>query len=135
MVRAYLNTIWMTLCTPRCKSTTPGCYFYVFLLMVQNSTLLKKCVFYDSFFFGCYCDMVRISPSIEFPCFYQFLHDVIIKLFCRSKQNNFMITSSLKVDFTTSFIPFFSRLHFILSSEWVARNLAWVTMYLKIKWS
>ena len=50
VVRAYLNTIWMTLCTPRCKSTTPGCYFYVFLLMVRNSTLVKKCVFYDSFF-------------------------------------------------------------------------------------
>ena len=50
VVRSYLNTIWMTLCTPRCKSTTPGCYFYVFLLMVQNSTLVKKCVFYDSFF-------------------------------------------------------------------------------------
>ena len=48
--RAYLNSIWMTLCTPRCKSTTPGCYFYVFLLMVRNSTLVKKCVFYDSFF-------------------------------------------------------------------------------------
>ena len=29
----------------------------------------------------------------EFPCFYQSLHDVIIKLFCRSKRNNFMITS------------------------------------------
>ena len=28
-----------------------------------------------------------------FPCFYQFLRDVIIKLFCRSKQNNFFITS------------------------------------------
>ena len=28
-----------------------------------------------------------------FPCFYQFLHDLIIKLFCRSKQNNFMIRS------------------------------------------
>ena len=26
-------------------------------------------------------------------CFYQFLHDVLIKLFCRSKQNNFMSTS------------------------------------------
>ena len=48
--RAYLNSIWMTLCTPRCKSTTPGCYFYVFLLMVRNSTLGKKCFFYDSFF-------------------------------------------------------------------------------------
>ena len=51
VVRAYLNTNWMTLCTPRCKSTTPGCYFYVFLLMVRNSTLVKKCIFYDSFFF------------------------------------------------------------------------------------
>ena len=49
-IRAYLNTIWMTLFTPRCKFTTPGCYFYVFLLMVQNSTLVKKCVFYDSYF-------------------------------------------------------------------------------------
>ena len=29
-----------------------------------------------------------------FSCFYQFLHDVIIILFCRSKQNNFMITLS-----------------------------------------
>ena len=29
----------------------------------------------------------------EFTCFYQFLHDVIIKLFRRSKQNNFMITT------------------------------------------
>ena len=28
-----------------------------------------------------------------FLCFYHFLHDVIIKLFCRSKQNNFMVTS------------------------------------------
>ena len=63
MVKIYLNTIQITLCTPRCKSTTPGCYFFVFLLMVRNSTLVKKCVFYDSFF-GCYCDMVRISPSI-----------------------------------------------------------------------
>ena len=43
-----------------------------------------------------------IKPKLElglfvdfcvFTCFYQFLHDVIIKLFCRSKQNNFMITS------------------------------------------
>ena len=66
VVRAYLNTIWMTLCTPRCKSTTSGCYFYVFLLMVRNSTLIKRCFFYDSFFW-CYCDMVRISPSITLP--------------------------------------------------------------------
>ena len=29
----------------------------------------------------------------EFPRFYQFLHDVIIKLFCFDLQNNFMITS------------------------------------------
>ena len=29
-------------------------------------------------------------------CFYQFLHNVIIKLFCRSKQNNFMSTTSCK---------------------------------------
>ena len=29
----------------------------------------------------------------EFTCFYQFLHDVIIKLFCFDLQNNFMITS------------------------------------------
>ena len=29
----------------------------------------------------------------EFPWIPQFLHDVIIKLFCRSKQNNFMIIS------------------------------------------
>ena len=50
----------MTLCTPRCKSSTPGYFFYVFLLMVRNSTFLKKCVFYDSFF-GCYFDMVQIS--------------------------------------------------------------------------
>ena len=28
-----------------------------------------------------------------FTCFYQFLHDVIIKLFCFDLQNNFMITS------------------------------------------
>jgi hypothetical protein len=29
----------------------------------------------------------------EFPCFYQLLHELIIKLFCRLKQNNFIITS------------------------------------------
>ena len=29
----------------------------------------------------------------EFTCFYQFLHDVIIELFCFDLQNNFMITS------------------------------------------
>ena len=39
-----------------------------------------------------------IKPKIDiglfvFTCFYQFLHYVIIILFCRSKQNNFMITS------------------------------------------
>ena len=30
----------------------------------------------------------------EFTCFYQFLHNFITKRFCRSKQNNFMCTSS-----------------------------------------
>ena len=30
----------------------------------------------------------------EFTCFYQFLHDVIIKLFCLHLQNNFIITFS-----------------------------------------
>ena len=30
-----------------------------------------------------------------YTCFYQFLHEVLIKLFCRSKQNNFMSTSGL----------------------------------------
>ena len=54
----------MTLCTPSCKSISPGCFFYVFLLMVRNSTFVKKCIFYDSFF-GCYFDMVWISPSIQ----------------------------------------------------------------------
>ena len=29
----------------------------------------------------------------EFTYFYQFLHDVIIKLFCFDLQNNFLITS------------------------------------------
>ena len=29
----------------------------------------------------------------EFPCFYQFLHDVIIKLFCFDLHNNSMFTS------------------------------------------
>ena len=29
----------------------------------------------------------------EFSCFYQFLHDVIIKLFRRSKQNNYFVTT------------------------------------------
>ena len=29
----------------------------------------------------------------EFTCFYQFLHVVIIQLFCFDLQNNFMITS------------------------------------------
>ena len=29
----------------------------------------------------------------EFPCFYKFLHDVIIKLFCFDLQNNFLIIS------------------------------------------
>ena len=34
-----------------------------------------------------------VSYWLSCTCFYHFLHDVIIKLFCRSKQNNFMITS------------------------------------------
>ena len=31
-----------------------------------------------------------------FTCYYHFLHDLIIKLFCRPKQNNFMITSGMQ---------------------------------------
>ena len=31
----------------------------------------------------------------EFPCFYQFMHDVIIKFFCRSKQSNDHIMQEL----------------------------------------
>ena len=38
-------------------------------------------------------DIVLFVDLAEFARFYQLLHDVIIKLFCRSKQNNFMITS------------------------------------------
>jgi len=37
--------------------------------------------------------LVLFVDLAEFARFYQLLHDVIIKLFCRSKQNNFMITS------------------------------------------
>ena len=36
--------------------------------------------------------IILFSPA-SWTDFYQFLHDVIIKLFCRLKQNNFMITS------------------------------------------
>ena len=45
---------------------------------------------------------IQLNPKIdiglfvdlaEFPCFYQFLHDVIKKLFCFDLQNNFMITT------------------------------------------
>ena len=35
-------------------------------------------------------DMGLFVDLAEFTSFYQFLHDVIIKLFRRSKQNNFM---------------------------------------------
>ena len=38
-------------------------------------------------------DIGSFGDFFIFTCFYQFLHNVIIKLFCRSKQNNFMITS------------------------------------------
>ena len=38
-------------------------------------------------------DMGLFVDLAEFTCFYQFLHDLIIKLFCRSKQNNYLITS------------------------------------------
>ena len=52
-----------------------------------------------------------------YNCFYQFLHDVIIVLFCRSKQNNFVITwkslvfleaaqSGLVLPKNINFIPF-----------------------------
>ena len=37
-------------------------------------------------------DMWLFVDFCVFPFFYQFLHDVIIKLFCFDLQNNFMIT-------------------------------------------
>ena len=70
-------------------------------VVVQSRNFDKHCLhtakwIWDSSIFS------RIKPKIDiglfvdfciFTCFYQFLHDVIIILFCRSKQNNFMITS------------------------------------------
>ena len=45
----------------------------------------------------------------EFTCFYQFLHDVIIKLFCRSKQNKFWLNWIM-----------FGAVSYSLSCKWVA---------------
>ena len=38
-------------------------------------------------------DMTLFVDFCVFTCFYQFLHDVLIKLFCFDLQNNFMIRS------------------------------------------
>ena len=38
-------------------------------------------------------DIELFVDLAEFPYSYQFLHDVIIKLFCFDLQNNFMITT------------------------------------------
>ena len=57
----------------------------------------------SNYFQICYSSIFySIKPKLDielfvnfcvFTCFYQFLHDMTIKLFCISKQNNFMITS------------------------------------------
>ena len=51
---------------------------------------------WDSYIFSSIKSKLDIGLFVDFcafTCFYQLLPDVIIILFCRSKQNNFMITS------------------------------------------
>ena len=51
---------------------------------------------WDSFIFSSIkpkLDMGLFVDFCVFTCFYQFLHDVLIKLFCFDLQNNFMSTS------------------------------------------
>ena len=58
-------------------------------LKIDNFNLLNcnKIIFYSR---KSKLDIGLFVDFCEFTCFYQFLHDVLIKLFCRSKQNNFM---------------------------------------------
>ena len=67
----------------------------------------KKLIYMEGGFLFCggwnFSKSVSVDPTFiremrvaEFPCFYQFLHDVFIKLFCLDLQNNFTFSFTFR---------------------------------------